>query len=168
MSEIEKISIKLFRLVIDIFVLSYKIIRQISLPNRKRKGNLLSSLFVFFIGIIERLNIFEHGFFSMAVLFRKKYIKHGIFILGVILFLLSLFEWTGEERISSQIETTAKEQPSTSGLYETVIARYGKEVTDHYKIFPYKTHLAFTAAFNSAFPFSFTKNRFLLIRCLRI
>lgn len=96
MSEIKKLSIKILTLIHDIFLLGYKMVRQLALPTKKRKGNILLSIFIFFLGIVERLNHFEHGFFSMAALLQQKYVKQSVFIIAGILFLLSSFEWSGE------------------------------------------------------------------------
>lgn len=59
---------------------------------------MLSSLFLFFVGIVEWLSYFEHGVFSIVSVLRKKYAKQAIFIIGGILFLLSLVEWSGDQR----------------------------------------------------------------------
>ncbi len=107
----------------DIFLLGYKVIKQLSLPNRTRKGNLLSSLFIFFIAIIERLNFFEHGIFSMAALFRNKYVKQTIFLVGFILFLLSLFEWTGNQRLSNKAEIASTERVNSGVSGKTAVQK---------------------------------------------
>ncbi len=98
MCQFKKITIKILLLILDIFVLAYKIGKQIILPNKKRKGNILSSLYVFFIGTIEMLFNFEHGFFRLSSIFRQKHIKQGLIIIGAFLFLLSSIEWTGNEK----------------------------------------------------------------------
>ena len=90
---------KILFLLVDILLLAYKIIRQIILPNKKSKGNILSGLYVFFIGTIERFFNFEHGSFNIAKVFRQKYIKQGLIIIGAFLFLLSSFEWAKNEKL---------------------------------------------------------------------
>lgn len=95
MQEIKKIISKIFVLVLDILLFAFRILKQIVLPGKKRKGNILSSLFVFFVGTIERLFPFEHGFFKMAAIFKLKYLRQGVIIIGALLFLLSSFEWAG-------------------------------------------------------------------------
>lgn len=116
MTELKNILSKVFALAVDIFLLSFYTIKQLVLPNRKRKGNLLSSLFIFFVGIVERLNYFEHSVFRMAAIFNKKYVRQTIFIIGGILFLLSLFEWSGDQRITQQIPPGSSEQSSSEVL----------------------------------------------------
>ncbi|MGN6601484.1 MAG: hypothetical protein ACTHK8_03480 [Ginsengibacter sp.] len=63
------------------------------MPTKNRKGNILSSLFNFFIGTIEILNRFEIGLFQMAKLFRQKHVKQAIIIASAFLLLLTTFEW---------------------------------------------------------------------------
>ncbi len=94
----KKLFTKIFILLVDILQLAYKITRLIILPNKKAKGNILSSLYVFFIGTIEELFNFEHGFFRLANVFMQKHIKQGLMIIGAFLFLISSIEWTGNER----------------------------------------------------------------------
>lgn len=77
MSEIKIIIVKILVLVLDILLFALQTVKQIILPNRRRKGNILSSLFDFFIGTLERIFHFEHGFFRMAVLFKHKYSGKG-------------------------------------------------------------------------------------------
>lgn len=63
------------------------------LPSKKVKGNVLSSLFVFFIDFIEHLGSFEHGAFNMWAVFNYKYTRQAvIYALGIMLrFLLLSF-----------------------------------------------------------------------------
>ena len=152
--------------MIDIFVMSYKVIKQVSLPDRKRKGNLLSSIFNFFIAIIERLNFFGHGFLSIAALFRKKYIKQTIFFIGGILFFLSLFEWTGDQRLSNKVEITSTEQLPSN--VEITITKTRQVNALFYEECFNKTHPEFHSPFNSSFTYSLPVEKFLLIRSLRI
>jgi hypothetical protein len=100
MSELKKISDKLFVLLFDIILLTIGVIKEIVLPNRKRKGNLLNSLFVFFVGTVEILDHFEYGIFQMTKIFKHKYIRQGVIIISAFLFLLSSFEWTREQEIN--------------------------------------------------------------------
>lgn len=99
MNEIKKIISNISRLIIDILLFGYKTTRQIILPGRRKKGNLLSSLFIFFVGIIERIGNFEHGVFRMAHLLKQKYIKHSLLIVAGLLFLLSSIEWSGDKNL---------------------------------------------------------------------
>lgn len=102
MSEIKKIISKILILLFGILLFAFSIIRQIVLPNKRRKGNILSSLFIFFTGTIERLISFEHGF-KMAAIFKLKYCRQGVIIIGALLFLLSSFEWAAGSNISAKL-----------------------------------------------------------------
>jgi len=82
-----------------------KIILKILVPNRRRKGNVLSSLLDFFIGSIERLVQFEHGFFRISTLFKHKYCKQCLIIITTLLFLVSSFEWTGQQINNNQTDS---------------------------------------------------------------
>ncbi len=92
MSEIKKITAKILLLVLDIFLFGLNTARQIVLPNKKRKGTILTSLFVFFTGALDRLESFEHGAFKMTKLLRHKYLKPVLFVVTGLLFLLSALE----------------------------------------------------------------------------
>lgn len=98
MKEIKEIFIKIVRLFLDILLFTYNIIRQVVLPNKKRKGNILSSLFVFFVGVVKKISHFEHRSFQMAIVFNQKYVRKGLFLIGAVLLLLSSFEWMNNER----------------------------------------------------------------------
>ena len=113
MSDLKKIVTKVFILLLDIVLLTIRIITHIVLPNRKRKGNLLNSLFVFFVGTVEILNHFEYGIFQMAKVFKHKYVRQGVIIISAFLFLLSSFEWTRaqEINISNSNANTVELQP---------------------------------------------------------
>ena len=110
---------KIGGLIIDIVLFAYKMSKQVVVPTKKRKGNVLSSLLVFFIGIIERLNHFEHGFFNMAIILKQKHIKKGILIIGVILFFLASFEWTQERKIENNTSSACTEQFSKTAATGT-------------------------------------------------
>jgi hypothetical protein len=62
------------------------------LPNRKRKGNLLNTLFLFYIGFIENIQHFEHRRFKVADLFQHKLVRKGMMLFSFLLFLLTSFE----------------------------------------------------------------------------
>lgn len=97
MKEIKIIISKIMLLIIDVSLFGYKLIKQIILPNRRKKGNLLTSLFVFFDGTLERLDRFEHGTFRMATILRQKYIKRCLILIAGFLFLLSSLECDGNK-----------------------------------------------------------------------
>jgi len=99
MLEVKKILYKVLALIIDILLLGYKVIRQVVLPSRRRKGNLLSSLFILIICIIDRMVAFEQTILRVPkifpMLFRSKYVKQGLQIAAVIFFFVCAFEGSG-------------------------------------------------------------------------
>lgn len=66
--------------------------KQITLPNRKRKGNLLNLSFLFFIGMVENLQGFEHRNFKMADLLQHRFVRKGLMLFTFLLFFLTSFE----------------------------------------------------------------------------
>ena len=94
MKEINKIAQKVLLLLMDILVFTWQIVRKVILPNRSRKGNLLSSLLTFFVGLLERIVSFEKNILQRPVVFTHKYVKQGLIVAVGFLFLLSSFEWT--------------------------------------------------------------------------
>jgi len=100
MTDIKKIANKILFLILDLALFTFQTVKQVVLPNRKRKGNILSSLFDFFIGIIERLHQYESGYFKLANVFKLKYLKQGIIITAAFLFFLSSFEWKPNQELN--------------------------------------------------------------------
>jgi hypothetical protein len=94
MKEVQKIAQKVLVLVLDILLFTWQIIRRVLLPTRSRKGNVLSSLLTFFVGLLERIVTFEKSILKRPVIFTHKYVKRGLIIAVGFLFLLSSFEWT--------------------------------------------------------------------------
>ncbi|MEO6905735.1 MAG: hypothetical protein ABI148_05195 [Ginsengibacter sp.] len=106
MTDLKKIVTKVFILLLDIVLLTIRIITHIVLPNRKRKGNILNSVFVFFVGTVEILNRFEYGIFQMAKIFKHKYIRKGVIVISTFLFLLSSFEWANGQEVNIRNDKT--------------------------------------------------------------
>ena len=96
----KNLSIKIWSLFIDLFLIVCQTIKQVMLPDRKRKGNVITSLFILFINIIKRLNHFEYGVFSMAKILKQKYIQQPILIIGGILLMLSFIEKNTERSLN--------------------------------------------------------------------
>lgn len=167
MNEIKKIISKILLLIIDILRFGYNTARQVILPCKRKKGNLFSSLFVFFVGIVERLDNFEYGVFQMADLLRRKYIKQGLLVIAGLLFLLSSFEWTG-----------ATNANANSGNYITRISDVPVEnnVSSNYANAPIysatscldKQYPTYKIISHSRFPFTSPVKTFLLIQNIRI
>ena len=167
MNELKKIIGEVFILIIDVFLFAYKIAKEIILPGKRRKGTLLSSLLIFFIGVVERLDGFEHGVFRMANLLRKKYIKQSLLVITFLLFLLSSLEWT-KEKAFININTNRTEQVSNNGISKETVGKCVEisshsEVTSRYSNFPvYKNILQSDAALTPSV------KTYLFIRSLRI
>ncbi|HEY4285956.1 MAG TPA: hypothetical protein VGN00_02545 [Puia sp.] len=102
-----------YKLIIDLVLLTYAVIRQVILPNRRQKGNLLSSMFLLFAGLTDRLITFRKNMIMMpwstteraiapwittSWIYSKKYLRHGMVIASWALFILSSFEWSGPAR----------------------------------------------------------------------
>ncbi len=167
MDKIKKIFIQVFLLILDVALFTFQTVKQVVLPNRKRKGNILSILFIFFVGIIERLDSFEYGVFRMANLLKQKYIKQSLLIIAALLFLLSSFEWTGEKNVSINTGNYTA-QFSDAGVKNVTVSNrrlvrvYSKAVL-LFRAYPsYKNILQSNSAISSSV------KTFLLIRSIRI
>jgi len=106
MNKIKKIVGKIILFIADILLFAYHIVKEVVLPNRKRKGTIFSSFFIFFLGIIERLNHLEVGSFKPALFFKTKYLKQGVIIFASFLFLLSSFEWNSDNNFGIKDNAT--------------------------------------------------------------
>lgn len=168
MNETKKILSKVSLLIIDIFLFAYNTIRQVILPGKRKKGNLLSSLFIFFVGIIERLGSFEYGVFQAGNLLKQKYIKQSLIVVAGLLFLLSSFEWTGEKNIrnnTSNYTTQLSEAAVTNATVsnQRLVRAYSKTVL-LFRAYPsYRNILQ-----SSSSTISSSVKTFLLIRSIRI
>jgi hypothetical protein len=108
MKEVRKITHKVILLLMDILVFTYQVVRKVILPTRRRKGNILSSLLTFFVGLMERVVSFERSVVRQPVVFTHKYVKQGLIIAVGFLFLLSSVEWTvGQPGTAAVNETQA-------------------------------------------------------------
>jgi hypothetical protein len=105
-------------------VFTWQVVRKVILPTRGRKGNLLSSLLAFFVGLLERIVSFEKSVLQRPVIFTHKYVKQGLLIAVGLLFLLSSFEWTvgspantavnGSPEVAACVQVAASAQTVTS------------------------------------------------------
>lgn len=116
MKQLKKIITSVAILLRDAFFFMKSLLMHLALPGRKRKGNILSTLFVFFVGTIELLSHFEKEAFQMAAVFKQKYIRKGIIAVTAFLFLLSSIEWTyyKEDKIHNSNLRTEQLQAATS------------------------------------------------------
>lgn len=94
MKEARKIGLKVICLIFDMLVFTYQIVSKVILPTRRRKGNILSSLLSFFVGLIERVLSFEKSILCRSVVCKHKYVKQALILTAGFLFLLSSVEWT--------------------------------------------------------------------------
>jgi|GEM_PF-5871454 len=91
--QLQSVGIKGFRLIMDILMLTWNLVRRIVLPGRGSKGNILSSLHDFYIGVVGQVAVFERGILHKPVIFDNRYVKKILVILSCFLFLLSSLEW---------------------------------------------------------------------------
>ena len=167
MNEIKKIINKVYLLIIDIFFFGYKTARQIILPARRKRGNLLSSLFIFFVGIIERIGSFEHGVFRMASLLRQKYIKQSLLIVAGLLFLLSSVEWSGDKNVNTNSGNYIA-QFSDAGVNKINISNRRQVIGNSKITYPVTGYPAYKNILQSSAPLSSSVKTYLLIHCFRI
>ena len=158
-----------FLFLFDIILLAIGVIKQIVLPNRRRKGNILNSILVFFIGLVEILNHFEYGIFQMSKVFKHRYVRQGVIIATAFLFLLSSFEWTNEKEINrTSLNASVIEHPQK--LLRSISLNEGTIGTNWFK----KTSLALfrplanICHISDAVIHSNSVKRYLLIRSILI
>ena len=84
--------------LLDILVFAYNILRKVILPTRRRKGNILSSLLSFFVGLVDRVLSFEKSILPRPVVLKQRYVKQALMIVVGFLFLLSSLEWSVQQR----------------------------------------------------------------------
>lgn len=101
---------------LDLFILAYGTLRQLILPTRYRKGNLLSSLFHLFTDLSERLIALKQELTRFSWNYGKKYLRLGMLVLTWALFILSSFEWIG----SGQKSAAAREANLLASAQETI------------------------------------------------
>ncbi|HEV2481252.1 MAG TPA: hypothetical protein VGS79_16380 [Puia sp.] len=135
-------------LISDLLILGWRIVRQLILPTLTRKGNLLSSLFMLFTGLIEQVIAFAEAVarvprtfelparFGNAWAFSRKYLRQGMLIAAWALFILSSLEWTSSrpavtEQAAAQrtvqekttVEQTASLGAATSQSHKAAFAK---------------------------------------------
>jgi hypothetical protein len=101
--QLREITAKIVLFVKALGMLISKVAKQLVLPNRKRKGNLLSSLLLFFIYLNDLFITFSRGFSIKFILRWKHYdraillAKQAMLFTACVLFLISSFEWSYPE-----------------------------------------------------------------------
>jgi len=130
MKEVQKIAQKVLVLLMDILVFTWQVVRRVILPTRRRKGNVLSSLLAFFVGLLERVVSFERSILQRPVVFTHKYVKQGLIVAVGFLFLLSSLEWT----VGPSVDAAGNGSPEVvtcapvAGPVRTVAARRSDRV----------------------------------------
>jgi hypothetical protein len=142
----------LVTLVTDLLRLCWRVFPQVILPTLRRKGNLLSSLFLLFTGLIERVIGFAEEVVRVprefqlparlvpnpvvrvrvekVLVWGRGYLRQGMLIAAWALFILSSFEWTSATSPGSEsvnVEQTAG-RPAAIVQYKRVIAASEKPV----------------------------------------
>jgi hypothetical protein len=120
MEAIKKILQHLFTLITGIIMLGYKVIKQIVLPAGGKKGNLLSSLFTFIVGILEGLIHFEHDLLKVPMLFRNKYIRQGLQIAAAIFLFIGSWEWSAVAPDNNQITLRSVQNITQAPVQENI------------------------------------------------
>lgn len=164
MHEIFSISKKLWQLLLQVITLTMGLSRQAVLPNRKRKGNLLNTLFLFFIGLIENIRQFEHRNFKMADLLQNKLVRKGLMLVTFLLFFLTSFEqpafFSASRHEPAKVECSCQSSSHQSSHRHSI--RYSFVPV---RLFPASQFLRFSIS--SAPPFSCSR-RYLQTRRLLI
>ena len=96
MGEIKNIVLNILNVVFDIFFLGIKAIKQLVFPGRNKSGNLISILLIFFIDLVERISLFQHG--RMTNIFNFKCVRRLVILISGLLFILASFECTFQSK----------------------------------------------------------------------
>ena len=140
MKDIKSISKELWRIILRLFFLLCQLSRQVILPNRRRKGNLLNTLFLFYIGFIESIQHFEHRQFKLSELFQNKLVRRGLMVFSFLLFLLTSFEQPlavhspvnepGKVQCSSQNISTGSAYECTTRLVSSKVECFSPSIVE--------------------------------------
>lgn len=120
MVRVKKIITELLLLAADILLLLCQTVTDIVLPGRRRKGNILTNVFLFFASLVESLVAFEKSLFRSPFLFNRKYIRQGIFIFSWLLFVLSYLEWPGPIRTTDAGMVSLVEEKDPVASFSTL------------------------------------------------
>ena len=77
--------------MVEMMRFGFKTLLQVVLPSTKTKGNILSTLFIFFVGTIERISCLKN-YLTAIPFVKSKQVKQLVLLAGLVLFLLSLAE----------------------------------------------------------------------------
>ncbi len=127
MNEARRIVLLLLYLAADILRLACRTVKQVILPGRRSKGNLLSSVLCFFIALLEKLVLFEKNLFRRSFICRYKYVRQALLLVTAFLFLLSSLEWTispAAARVNPPVPVTVAPQSAAPGKRLYAAARH--------------------------------------------
>ena len=161
MGEIKNIVLNILNVVVDIFLLGIKAIKQLVLPGRNKSGNLISSLLIFFIDLVERLSLFQHG--SMTNIFNFKYLRRTVVLIAGTLFILASFECTFQPHYDTSNQENQTETLVASTTSKKAVVQPGNIL--QYQ--PYKYFLI-TAEPLASFTLSSPLKKYLLTHSLLI
>lgn len=148
-------------LLVSILLTGYQVIRNIVLPGRNRKGNVLGSLFLFFIEMAQKIIAFEQDILHSSWLAKNRFVKQGLIFVTAFLFLVSSVEWTTGNYPSMKTVETAR----VAGVDTTVInnTEFGKEMTiglpvksrfdQYHVVFSTPFHIEYNPVYNKRFLF---------------
>jgi len=168
MNETKKIVGKIILFIFDILIIAYKIVKKVVLPNRKRKGNILSSFFIFFVSIIERVNHYEHIFFRPPVFFKLKYLKQLVIVIATFLFFLSSFEWTSNQIFNIDNAGAFSLQLQISSVNRTSVNKQKQVKCNSDKTFLISDYSEYKNILQCLFISPSSVKKYLLTRSLRI
>ncbi len=122
-----------------LWLLARKVTNQVILPNRNRKGNILSSILLLFVSLTDLVANFSWGISIDFITHWKHYeyfrclLKKSVLIAGCFLFLLSSFEW------SYNMQLGLKETGSFVSVEQQVTAPFSKRAIT-YRSFSQKSN----------------------------
>lgn len=110
-------------------LLTSKVVKQCRLPNRNRKGNILSSALMLFVLLNDLVTTFSWGFSLHFIVRWKHYaravvlVRKSVLLTGCLLFFLSSFEWscpptvrlTGDQ-VTMQVEGRLNPAPKRAAI----------------------------------------------------
>ena len=79
-------------LVIELVFFSIAVTSQIILPGKKTKGNLLTTLFIFFSSLLERIGHVQYNGCGLRILTEKKHARKLLLVVASFIFFLFSFE----------------------------------------------------------------------------
>lgn len=107
--------------MIEIISFSLKTFRCISMPGKHQKGNLLSTFFILFLGISEKIMAFEKKISCNTCLLTHRYVRQCFIITASLLFILASCEWPdaalSRESLSGQVVEKTARPASVSDSY---------------------------------------------------